>query len=131
MSTYVIVTGRFFDVAAADADVKEAMVEINETIAHEVFDVWNDYLATSFQYQTGEYLSGNRVEPREDTWVVHDDIDKPYGPWLEGVGSRNAPVTSFEGYHALARAHANVNSHAEETARFAVDELVAKLNEPA
>jgi hypothetical protein len=22
-----------------------------------------------------------------------------YGPWLEGVGSRNAPVTRFAGYH--------------------------------
>jgi hypothetical protein len=24
-----------------------------------------------------------------------------YGPWLEGVGSRNFPVTRFRGYHAF------------------------------
>lgn len=29
---------------------------------------------------------------------VHDQMNI-YGAWLEGVGSRNAPVTKFEGYH--------------------------------
>jgi hypothetical protein len=27
-----------------------------------------------------------------------------YGPWLEGIGSRNAPVTRFRGYHAFRKA---------------------------
>lgn len=32
--------------------------------------------------------------------IVHDR-GIIYGPWLEGIGSRNAPKTSFKGYHAF------------------------------
>jgi hypothetical protein len=34
---------------------------------------------------------------------VHDD-GVIYGPWLEGTGSRNAPVTRFPGYGSFRRA---------------------------
>jgi hypothetical protein len=32
--------------------------------------------------------------------IVHDR-GIIYGPWLEGIGSRNFPKTSFRGYHAF------------------------------
>lgn len=32
--------------------------------------------------------------------IVHDR-GIVYGPWLEGIGSRNFPKTSFKGYHAF------------------------------
>lgn len=37
------------------------------------------------------------TELSADTRVVHDN-DVVYGPWLEGISSRNAS-TSFKGYH--------------------------------
>lgn len=38
-----------------------------------------------------------------DYGVAHlwDGGECVYGPWLEGVGSRNSPVTSFGGYHSM------------------------------
>ena len=41
--------------------------------------------------------------------IVHDR-GIIYGWWLEGIGSRNFPVTSFEGYHAFAKGTIALNS---------------------
>lgn len=60
---------------------------------------------THFREPTGYYESqlqtvrpvrhGNTVVAR-----IHDD-SVIYGWWLEGIGSRNSPVTSFRGYHSF------------------------------
>lgn len=55
-------------------------------------------LGQVLRHPTGYYES--RVETERvsaDTNRVHDS-GVVYGPWLEGVGSRNAPVTRFAGY---------------------------------
>jgi hypothetical protein len=130
--SYVIKYGRFFDTIAATEETKKAIDDAAETVATKLFITWNDFLSTRMRYQTGAYLSGNRVEPRggRGSWSVHDDIAKPYGPWLEGVGSRNAPVTRFEGYHSLEDAFADVDSRIEEYVNPVIKELVEKLNRP-
>ena len=38
---------------------------------------------------------------RQVNQVAINDKDVIYGPWLEGVGSRNSPVTRFKGYHTF------------------------------
>lgn len=53
-----------------------------------------------FKDPTGFYESRVRAEPVSDFWLIHDSR-VPYGPWLEGVGSRNYPVTRFKGYHSF------------------------------
>lgn len=40
--------------------------------------------------------------------VVHDR-GIIYGPWLEGIGSRNFPKTSFKGYHAFEKGAVALN----------------------
>jgi hypothetical protein len=126
----VVKTGRFFDVAQADADTRAAVDEIGRAVAIDAMRNWNLLLDSRIRVNQFRYMSGNRIEPRGSSWVVHDDIAKPYGPWLEGVGSRNAPVTRFEGYHALAEATELTDRAAFGIAEEHVVRLVDQLNEP-
>ena len=64
---------------------------------------------TSFRYEssppTGNWMRSIRTRQSREAasgrftsgYMVHDS-GLVYGPWLEGVGSRNAPVTRFKGY---------------------------------
>jgi hypothetical protein len=61
---------------------------------------------TSFRYEssapTGAWARAIRTRVAAavgglKAWEVHDS-DIIYGPWLEGVGSRNYPTTRFRGY---------------------------------
>lgn len=51
------------------------------------------YYETQTTLNWGAYSGGASV-------IVHDR-GIIYGPWLEGIGSRNFPKTSFRGYHAF------------------------------
>lgn len=59
----------------------------------------------SFQQPTGFYESNVRVERSGADHMVTDggQAGPVYGPWLEGVGSRNN-ATRFKGYHAMRKA---------------------------
>ena len=50
-----------------------------------------------------------------------------YGPWLEGVGSRNAS-TRFKGYAAFRRTGQWLEQQVPKVIRIRVDRMVAKLN---
>lgn len=56
----------------------------------------------SFRMPTGYYESRVRVHNTSTGYEVWDggEAGPVYGPWLEGVGSRNA-TTRFKGYHAF------------------------------
>lgn len=84
------------DVAAYEHDVAEA-------IADEAQDTWVNNLQGSIRKPTPYYWT--RIDTRAlspTRYEVHDH-DIIYGHWLEGTGSRNAPVTVFPGYWSLAR----------------------------
>jgi len=57
-------------------------------------------LATVLRHPTGHYESRIHTERQINDLVV-TDTPVVYGPWLEGVGSRNFPVTRFRGYHTF------------------------------
>lgn len=60
---------------------------------------------TSFKHPTGTYESTVRVHEGPTGHEVWDGGEGGlvYGPWLEGVGSRNL-TTRFKGYHAFRKA---------------------------
>lgn len=60
------------------------------------------YNAADFKRPTGAYKSRLHVERRSLHPIVTDS-GVIYGPWLEGVGRRNA-ATRFKGYHHWRRA---------------------------
>lgn len=59
----------------------------------------------SFQYlhsqPTGNWANHVRVNAVAGGLAQVTDSGIVYGPWLEGVGSRNYPVTRFKGYHTF------------------------------
>lgn len=55
---------------------------------------------SSFQNPSGYYEAHVRISNQSGDPVLNDGGKIKYGPWLEGVGSRNA-TTRFKGYHAF------------------------------
>lgn len=68
-------------------------------------------LGQVLQHPTGYYQSKITVERSGGGYRVTDQ-GVVYGPWLEGTGSRNAPVTSFAGYATFRRTKALVDRKA-------------------
>lgn len=76
--------------------------EMKQVIASQILADWHANLDRSLQHPTPYYETQIMVENRVDDWVVHDR-GIVYGPWLEGVSSRNHS-TRFKGYASLRRA---------------------------
>lgn len=97
MSIDVDVSGPVFDGRAATA-AAEACDEAREDVAEFAEAYVLSEMGKVFRQPTGYYESQVETERvSADTSRVHDN-GVVYGPWLEGVGSRNFPVTRFKGY---------------------------------
>lgn len=98
------------DVVAYEHDVAEALAE-------DAKGIWVDNLQSSIRNPTPYYWT--RIDTRQvapTRYVVHDH-DIVYGPWLEGVGSRNAPNSIFPGYWSMARAKEQARRRRSTVAR--------------
>jgi hypothetical protein len=62
----------------------------------------------------------------EGTAIVDGDV--VYGPWLEGVGSRNSPVTRFAGYHTFRKAGQKLNGEAGVIANVVIKPYIGEIN---
>lgn len=89
------------DAAAYSHDVADA-------IADSAKDTWLNNLHGSLRHQTPYYTTKIAKRALGPTRYEIHDHGIVYGHWLEGTGSRNAPVTVFPGYHAQERAEATV-----------------------
>jgi hypothetical protein len=76
-----------------------ALGEVADYAHHEV----RMELIRVLKHPTGYYESRITKERRGMGVYSINDSGVIYGPWLEGTGSRNAPVTSFEGYATFRR----------------------------
>ena len=79
------------DVADYEHDVAEAIAEEGKRIVLV-------RLGSVLRHPSGYYES--QIDTKElasNRYEVHDS-GVIYGPWLEGTGSRNSPVTRFPGY---------------------------------
>jgi hypothetical protein len=101
VSTRVSRTGPLFD-GRAHALMRQFVDELEEEAAEEALaDIRTTY-ETHFRQPTGYYESNVRIHNVSGSPEVWDGgyAGPAYGPWLEGVGSRNA-TTRFKGYHAF------------------------------
>ena len=92
----VTARGPLFDGTAA-VQVKHFLDEAVQTVAHQGQQDVRTLGMSQYQHPTGYYSSNvlaERVSAERSR--VHDSM-VVYGPWLEGVGSRNA-TTRFKGY---------------------------------
>ena len=124
----VILSGPFFDDNRA-----RIMNEITAEIEHDVAQVghayWKTNLVTVIRHPTPYYwtrteVRGNPAGPGLSIW----DNYIIYGPWLEGVGSRNSPATRFPGYASLRRAFQQLQRTADVIANRATGRKIGKLN---
>lgn len=89
--------------------------EISLRVAEEGEKLIRQRLKTVLQHPTGYYESRISVDRAGDGYRVSDGM-VIYGPWLEGTGSRNSPVTRFPGYATFRRTKPLVDQRARQIA---------------
>lgn len=97
-----------------------------DDVAQAVFEEVHDTLDANLKHPTGYYESRIRVDTTRTTAVV-DDSGVVYGPWLEGVSSRNRS-TRFKGYAAFRRSAQRVQKRVPQITRQTVRTSVARMN---
>lgn len=76
---------------------KVALEELADYTRHEVLMQLDRVLVNPTGYYESR-VTKKRVSPGR--YSINDG-GVIYGPWLEGIGSRNSPVTTFAGYHTF------------------------------
>jgi hypothetical protein len=118
--------GPLFDGRAARA-IEDACDEARDNIAEFAQTRALSLMRAAFRNPTGYYESRvTTTRVTSDAALVHDQ-GVVYGPWLEGVGSRNAPVTRFPGYWHWRRTKDAVASRGPEIARTAIDRHMPEM----
>lgn len=93
--------GPLFDLRAR-REFRRFRDDLEEEAAEFVLDHVKGTFHTHFKRPTGYYESNVRIKNSTEVW--DGGLAGPvYGPWLEGVGSRNN-TTRFKGYHAFRKA---------------------------
>ena len=127
----VIFTGPVFD-GRADQMTDRMVKDIRHTVADYAHDIWSTLMDHSFQHPTGVYQSFAHVVDDDPDTLVNDGYgvtnNLPYGPWLEGIGSRNSPVTRFPGYFSLREASLVTDRATTDLAEPIVNAYVDRIN---
>ena len=125
VSVSVTARGPLFDGRAAQAasDLAEA---IKDEIAEEGAATVLDFLGDSLQNPTGYYESQITTNLRSNEHAIVTDQGVVYGPWLEGVSSRN-DTTRFKGYASFRRATQQVQQEVPAIVRRIVDRYVRRM----
>jgi hypothetical protein len=103
-------------------ELKKLEVEISEEGLHLV----KETLGNSMQHPTGNYMS-HLTTTTEDLHQVVTDGGIIYGPWLEGVSSRNES-TRFKGYAAFRKATQRLQQTAIEKANQIIGRFTERMN---
>jgi hypothetical protein len=131
--TEISYSGPLFDGSAA-AMVEQMLEAVRTTVAGQALVEWESGMEEHIRHSGPVYQTyaqardeGGTERVVNDGWGETNDL--PYGPWLEGVGSRNSPVTIFPGYHSLRDAFETTTGQVEELAAPVVEEWVEKIND--
>lgn len=106
--------GPLFDGRAAVAAHQYARAA-EEEIAEVGVNLVRAELGRVLKHPTGYYASQIQTD-RAGGGVVVTDGGVVYGPWLEGVGSRNFPKTRFRGYSTFRRIRVRLDRQAKDIA---------------
>jgi len=119
--------GPIFD-GRAQLDVAHFLDDAIDLVSERAEEAVDLNLATSIRHPSAppRYQSGINIR--------HDGLDRVvndggviYGPWLEGVGSRNR-TTRFKGYFSFRRAEQETDARVPEIVRPALDRLIREAN---
>lgn len=81
-----------------------------------------------FKEPTGYYESQVEAARQPGPVVLIHDNDVIYGPWLEGTGSRNYPVTRFRGYRSFEIVAGELQRKAVPIAERHLPRFLARMN---
>lgn len=97
-------SGPIFDNGGAEFQraMAAAAAESEYVVGSQALANWHLYLNQSIKHPTPYYETQITVQNLMTEVIVHDR-GIIYGPWLEGVSSRNQ-TTRFKGYHSLRKA---------------------------
>jgi hypothetical protein len=95
-------SGPLFDGRAALA-MDHVIDDIRHDVGERGLNIWESVLQGNAREWTGAYGSHMVSEDQGYATVVNDGRSL-YGPWLEGTGSMNLPVTRFPGYGSASTA---------------------------
>jgi hypothetical protein len=126
MAANVILTGPAFD-GRADIYTRELAEQIQKDVADGAMEGWQEGLDHTIRVNRGRYMS-RLNQARRGMDIVLNDHGSVYGPWLEGTGSRNSPVTRFPGYHNARMVTAQIRSQVEALAQPAITRYVERMN---
>lgn len=104
-----------------DAYLDDAAREVAAQGYADVMDILN----ASIKHPTPYYETQVTIDQARDTLVVHDR-GVIYGPWLEGVSSRNTS-TRFKGYAAFRKATQRLKTKAPQLAQRLLPKYLGRL----
>jgi hypothetical protein len=114
------VSGPFFD-ARAEIIMVRGCARLRAAVAKEADRRIEILHKAFFRLPTPYYWTKVHAESRGPVDVITDG-GIVYGPWLEGTGSRNAPVTRFKGYRS-----ARLTAQSLRNARVVTDPVVREI----
>lgn len=126
MSIEVEFRGPLFD-GRAERAMQDACADAREDIA--AYAEERVLMGTSASFKTRTPYYETRIDTTRvssEVSLVHDH-GVIYGPWLEGVGSRNSPVTRFGGYHFWRDAKQAVTVRGPQIAEIAVQRRLPEM----
>lgn len=109
LGTEVKKSGPWFD-ARAGHIIDNFADDAEEEVADQGLDMLQRHMHTSFRRPTGFYEAHTKVRKRGAFQEISDG-GVVYGPWLEGVGSKNR-TTRFKGYWIYRKTHATLERKA-------------------
>lgn len=118
-------TGPLFD-GRGGQFFKEIGQDIERGTAREGARMVRDRLNVVLKVQTPHYRTRIRSMPDSPNRKITDQ-GVIYGPWLEGIGSRNAPVTRFRGYHTFKFVSLQLNGRAQGIAEQIVVRYLGRI----
>ena len=117
----VITSGPYFD-GGMKRSVNLAVDEASEKVAQTGVNMVKSRLDTVLVNPTGRYQSQIQTD-RSTTSPVVTDSGSVYGPWLEGVSSRNAS-SRFKGYATFRKTTAKLQTAAAGVADPIIDRRI-------
>ncbi len=100
MNVEVVVHGPLFD-KDPEGILRRWTDDLKDSYGQQGLSQVQQYMDQDFKHPTPYYETQVLHERIGDDQVIHDR-GIVYGPWLEGVGRRNA-TTRFKGYHMFRR----------------------------
>ncbi len=126
MPEEVALSGPLFD-GRATRIIQRFQENLKHTLAAQGENLVRQRLQSSIRVNRGVYESHIQTERQQNDLMVTDG-GMVYGPWLEGVGSRNFPKTRFKGYASFRLATQELERQVPGIADKEIKPVVSELN---